>query len=130
MLRLHSPVPATLRIHSAALARVQQTLGPLWLAERDCVSVNHEAYRAKLAKLTADAREVLACCRECQDTAAEWAQFEAERPSPEERVRLAEIADLAYQFAPREDEHPVAVGGCDVAIHSGNWTSCDGRRGA
>lgn len=129
-LKLHSPVPATLKIHSAALTRVTQTLGPLWMIEGDCVTAHHEAYRAKLQKLTADAREVAACCQECLAADTEWAQFEQARPTPEERVRLAEIADLAYQFTPGEDEHPVAVGGCDLAIHAGNWTPGDERRGA
>lgn len=127
MLRLHSPVPATLKIHGSALARVAQTLGPLWLVERDCVTANHEAYRAKLQKLKDAAREAVACCRECQEIAAEWDRFEAARPSPEERVRLAEIADLAYQFAPKEDEHPVAVGSCDLAVLSANWEPQDRR---
>lgn len=111
----HAPTPATLKIHHSALARVTQTLGPLWIAERDCVTTDHEAYRKKLQKLKVAVREVAACCQECRDTNAEWDRFEAERPTALERVRAAEeeaqaerkAIALAFSFNPDVDSAPV-----------------------
>lgn len=37
---------------------------------------------------------------------------------------------LLYGSPEPWDEHPVAVGSCDLAIHASNWAPCDERRGA
>lgn len=147
-LRLHSPVPATLKVHHAALEQVGRILGRLWLVEGDCLTVQHRDYLRKLQKLEAAHKEVSAelrdlaspCCHECASTTAEWDRFEAERPdrlSALDRVIRAEKEAqaeraLAYSFTPDVDDapHPVGVGSCDLAIHASNWTPGDDRRPA
>lgn len=142
-LKLHSPIPATLRIHRSAFDRVAQNLEPVWLVEDDCVAAKHQSYFRKLQKLELALNEVAAelrdllpgtpRCSDCADTADEWDRFEADRPagtiSPEARVETAELEARAsgeYRYTP----HPEAVGGCDLAIHAGNWGFGDERRGA
>lgn len=136
----HAPTTTTLKIHRPALEKMGTILGPLWLVESECLTTRHERYYRKLRKLeaslreaAAELREILAeCCQECLATDAEWDRFEQDRPTPEERVRLAEREAMAeaqtFSFTPDVDEHPVACGSCDLAIHAGANTSLDGER--
>ena len=104
MLRLHSPTPTTLRIHRAALDQVGTILGRLWVAESDCLTVEHQRYFDSLVRLEAAYNNAVAelrdlhpehtCCEECLETAREWVRFEQDRPtdtSPEAHVETAEL---------------------------------------
>jgi hypothetical protein len=141
----HAPTTATLKIHRPALEKVGSILGKLWLLEGACLTVRHQRYLEALQKfeaahkeVSAELRDLLAeqsCCQECKETAAEWDRFEAERPdnlTALDRViraeREAQSEAHTWSFTPGVDEHPIACGSCDVAIHAANSTSLDSER--
>lgn len=168
-LRLHAPTTNTIKDCRSGVLRAQANLGLHILVGCDSPALENASTKLAIIKnmlagLERDLDEALAarqpgryqekvcyrdpaCCPECAATDAEWARFEAERPSHLsglERVRQAEKealdeASLWHSFTPPMD-HPDGCGcpGCvnvalvsvrDQAIHAGANTVLDRRVG-